>query len=62
MKLSYIYIYIYITIKGVAKVSRKYRYYALNSSTSEIPTSVKAFPDGGAMRILSRLLVLKLYP
>ena len=45
--------------KGVSKVARKFRYYALNSSVSEIPTSRKAFPDGGAMRILSRLLDLR---
>jgi hypothetical protein len=45
--------------RGVAKVSRKYRYYALNSSVTEIPTATRSFPDGGAMRIMSRLLDLR---
>lgn len=45
--------------RGVAKVSRKYRYYALNSSVTQIPTAIKSFPDGGAMRIMSRLLDLR---
>ena len=45
--------------KGVAKVARKFRYYALNASVGEIPTHKKIFPDGGAMRIMSRLLDLR---
>ena len=45
--------------KGVSKVARKFRYYALNATVLEIPTSKRAFPDGGAMRILSRLLDLR---